>query len=58
MDRNYRYSPNAFYKPNGGSYLQIISANDLYIQNVTVSEHDNHRDSFLNLNFEMFLHVI
>ena len=27
-------------------YLQLMSAKDLYIQNITVSEHDNHRDSF------------
>ena len=26
--------------------LQIMSAKDLYIQNITVSEHDNHSDSF------------
>ena len=46
MDRIYRYYPNASYKPNGGRYLQLISAKDLYIQNVTVSEHDSHSDSF------------
>ena len=46
MDRIYRYNPNASYKPNGGTYLQIMSAKDLYIQNITVSEHDNHSDSF------------
>ena len=34
------------YKPNGGTYLQIMSAKDLYIQNITVLEHDNHRASF------------
>ena len=34
-----RYNPNVFYKPNGGKYLQLMSAKDLYIQNVTVSEH-------------------
>ena len=45
MDRIYRYNPNASYKPNGGTYLQIMSAKDLYIQNITVSEHDNHSDS-------------
>ena len=46
MDRIYRYNPNASYKPNEGRYPQIASAKDLYIQNITVSEHDNHRDSF------------
>ena len=46
MDRIYRYNPNASYKPNGGRYLQIMSAKDLYIQNITVAEHDSHSDSF------------
>ena len=46
MDRIYRYNPNVFYKPNEGRYLQLISAKDLYIQNITVSEHDNRSDSF------------
>ena len=44
MDRIYRYNPDASYKPNGGRYLQIISAKD--IQNITVAEHDGHSDSF------------
>ena len=35
-----------FCKPNEGRYLQLMSAKDLYIQNITVSEHDNHSDSF------------
>ena len=46
MDKIYRYNPNASYKPNGGTYLQIMSAKDLYIQNITVAEHDGHSDSF------------
>ena len=46
MDKIYRYNPNASYKPNEGRYLQIMSAKDLYIQNITVSKHDNHGDSF------------
>ena len=46
MDRIYRYNSNASYKPNGGRYLQLISAKDLYIQNITVAEHDGHSDSF------------
>ena len=47
MDRIYKYNPDASYKPNGGRYLQLITAKDLYIQNVTVSEHDGgHSDSF------------
>ena len=47
MDRIYRYNSDASYKPNGGTYLQLITAKDLYIQNVTVAEHDGgHSDSF------------
>ena len=46
MDRIYRYNPSTSYKPNGERYLQIISAKDLYIQNITVAEHDGHSDSF------------
>ena len=46
MDRIYKYNPDASYKPNGGTYLQIMSAKDLYIQNITVAEHDGHSDSF------------
>ena len=46
MDRIYKYNPDASYKPNGGRYLQLISAEDLYIQNITVAEHDSHSDSF------------
>ena len=30
----------------GGRYLQLMSDKDLYIQNITVAEHDNHSDSF------------
>ena len=46
MDRIYKYNSDASYKPNGGTYLQLITAEDLYIQNITVSEHDKHSDSF------------
>ena len=49
MDRIYKYSPNVFYKPNGGRYLQHISAKDLYIQNITVSEHDSFQVKFPNV---------
>ena len=41
MNRIYKYNLNVFYKPNGGRYLQLMSAKDLYIQNITVSEHDS-----------------
>ena len=47
MDRIYKYNSNANYKPNGGRYLQLITAEDLYIQNITVAEHNSgHSDSF------------
>ena len=47
MDRIYKCNPDASYKPNGGTYLQLITAKDLYIQNVIVAEHDgSHSDSF------------
>ena len=49
MDRIYKYNPNVFYKPTGGRYLQLISAKDLYIQNITVSEHDSLQVKFLNV---------
>ena len=43
MDRIYRYNPDPSYKPNGRRYLQLITAKDLYIQNITVAEHNrNH----------------
>ena len=46
MNRIYRYNSNASYKPNGGTYPQLITAKDLYIQNITMAEHDGHSDSF------------
>ena len=46
MNRIYKYNPNVSYEPNGGRYLQQIGSKDLYIQNITVSEHDKHSDSF------------
>ena len=47
MDRIYKYNSDASYKPNGGIYLQLITAKDLYIQNITVAEHNSgHSDSF------------
>ena len=46
MDRIYKYNSDASYKPNGGRYLQLISAKDLCIQNITVAEHDGLSDSF------------
>ena len=46
MDRIYKYNPNVSYEPNGGRYLQLMSAKDLYILGITVVEHDGHSDSF------------
>ena len=46
MGRIFKYNPNAIYKPNQGRYLQLITAKDLYIQNITVAEYDSYSDSF------------
>ena len=46
MDRIYRHNPNVSYEPNEEKYLQLMSAKDFYIQNITVSEHKNHINSF------------
>ena len=47
MDRVYKYNSDASYKPNGRIYLQLITAKDLYIQNITVAElNGHHSDSF------------
>ena len=46
MNGIYKYNPNVSYEPNGGRYLQLMSAEDLYIQNITVAEHDSHSGSF------------
>ena len=47
MNRIYKYNSNVSYEPNGGRYLQLITAKDLYIQNITVAEHDGgHSDNF------------
>ena len=34
MDRIYKYNPDAIYKSNGGTYLQLITAKDLCIQKI------------------------
>ena len=46
MDRIYKYNPDATYMPNQGKYLHLITAKDLYIQNITVSEHDSFQVKF------------
>ena len=47
VDIIYKYNPNVSYEPNGGRYLQHITAKDLYIQNITVAEHNSgHSDNF------------
>ena len=58
MDRIYRYNLDASYEPNGGRYLQLITAKDLYIQKITVVEHDGHSDSFQVKSFQTFLQTI
>ena len=49
MDRIYKYNPDATYKPNQGRYLHLITAMDLYIQYVSVSEHDSFQVKFSNI---------
>ena len=46
MERIYRCNPNVTYEPNQGRYLQLITAKDLYIQNINVAEHNGHSNSF------------
>ena len=46
MDRIYKYNPDASYKQNEGTYLQLITAKGLYIQNITVAENDGYSNSF------------
>ena len=49
MDRIYKYNLDATYKPNQEIYLQLISPKDLYIRNITVSEHDSFQVKFQNI---------
>ena len=58
MDRIYKYNPNVSYEPNQGTYLQLITAKDLYIQNVTVAENDGHSDSFQVKFPNVFTHYL
>ena len=51
MDRIYKYNSDASYKPNGGTYLQLITAKDLYIQNVTVAENDGGHSASFQVKF-------
>ena len=57
MDKIYSYNPKASYKPNEVKYSELMSATDFYIQNITVSECDNHVHSlqfkFLNVFYEL-----
>ena len=55
MDRIYKYNSDASYKPNGGTYLQIISAKDLYIQNITVQNMRAVISIVSKLSFQTFL---
>ena len=52
MNRIYKYNPDTTYKPNQGRYLQLISAKDLYIQNIPVNM------IVFKLNFQTFLRII
>ena len=66
MDRIYKYNPNVSYEPNGGTYLQLITAKDLYIQNITVSsacgvsvEHLNAKEPMIRsiYRFHVYYHI-
>ena len=46
MHKIYRCNPKASHKPSEGKYSELRSAKDFYIQNITVSEHDNNIDCF------------
>ena len=48
MDRIHKYNSSASYEPNGGRYLQLITAEDWYIQNITVVEHDGHQPTVID----------
>ena len=54
MDGIYKYNPNISYEPNGGRYLQLITAKDLYIQNITVAEHDDGNSDSFQIKFPNF----
>ena len=58
MDRIYKYNSSVSYEPNGGTYLQLITAKDLYIQNVTVAENDGGQSDSFKLSFQTFLLII
>ena len=45
----FRYNPKANYQPNGGCYLQILSAKDLYKQTIVVSSKDTFPARFPNI---------
>ena len=45
----FRYNPRTKYEPNGGSYLQILSGKDLYIQKILVSARDTFPVRFPNI---------
>ena len=58
MDRIFKYNLNASNKSIGGTYPQLITAKDLYIQNITVVEHDGHSDSFQVKFPNVFTHYL
>ena len=58
MDRIYKYNLDTSYKPNGGTYPQLITAKKLYIQNITVVEHDGLSHSFQVKFPNIFTHYL
>ena len=45
----FRYNPAAYYQPNGGRCLQILSGKDLYKQTIVVSDRDTFPARFPNI---------
>ena len=58
MDRIYKYNPNVSYEPNGGRYLQLITAEDLYIQNKLWQNTTAVIVIVFKLNFQTFSRII
>ena len=51
----FRYNSKANYQPNGGRYLQILSAEDLYKQTIVVSSKDTFPAKFPNILVDYLL---
>ena len=45
----FRCNPKAYYQPNGGRYLQILSSKNLYKQEIVISKNDTFPARFPNM---------